>query len=137
VHEKTDKGYRLATKHGILLGSYTRNQFELTDSLYLGPSDISIEHFISLRRAVKADSLFEGQAFFKCGCCGKSRCETNRCACRRLDKCAIVDAIQILLVKLNECIYLRLYQCMSYSCSIKNNSCSNSDFELKGILNRR
>ena len=49
VHEKTDKGYRLATKHGILLGSYTRNQFELTDSLFLGPSDLSIENFISLR----------------------------------------------------------------------------------------
>lgn len=83
VHEKTDKGYRLATKHGILLGSYTRNQFELTDSLFLGPSDISIENFISLRRAVKADSLFEGQGFLKCGCCGKNRCETNRCACRK------------------------------------------------------
>jgi hypothetical protein len=33
VHEKTYKGYRLTTKHGILLGSQTRNQFELTDSL--------------------------------------------------------------------------------------------------------
>ena len=65
VHEKTDKGYRLATKHGILLGSYTRNQFELTDSLFLGPSDISIENFISLRHAVKADSIFEGQGFFQ------------------------------------------------------------------------
>ena len=83
VHEKPDKGYRLATKHGILLGSYTRNQFELTDSLFWGPSDISIENCISLRRAVKADSLFEGQGFLKCGCCGKSRCETNRCACRK------------------------------------------------------
>jgi hypothetical protein len=83
VHEKTDKGYSLATKHGILLGSYTRNQFELTDSLFLRPSDISIENFISLRRAVKVDSLFEGQGFLKCGCCGKNRCETNRCACRK------------------------------------------------------
>ena len=83
VHDKTDKGYRLDTKHGIMLGSYTKNQFELTDSLYLEPSDISIENFISLRRAVKADSLFEGQGFLKCGCCGKNRCETNRCACRK------------------------------------------------------
>ena len=63
VNEKTDKEYRLATKHGILLGSYTRNQFELTASLFLEPSDISIENCISLRRAVKADSLFEGQGF--------------------------------------------------------------------------
>jgi hypothetical protein len=51
---------------GILLGSYTRNEFELTDSLFLGPSDISIENFISLRHAVKVDSLFEGQGFLKC-----------------------------------------------------------------------
>jgi hypothetical protein len=41
----------------------------------LGPSDISIENFISLRRAVKADSLFEGQGFLKCGSCGINRCE--------------------------------------------------------------
>jgi hypothetical protein len=67
VHEKTDKGCRLATKHGILLGSYTRNRFELTDSLYLEPSDISIENCISLRRDVKADSLFQGQGFLICG----------------------------------------------------------------------
>jgi hypothetical protein len=72
----------------------------------LGPSDISIGHFISLRRAVKADSLFEGQGFLKCGCCGKNRCETNRCACRKAGKCPIVDAIQILLVKINEFIYM-------------------------------
>ncbi|XP_071176328.1 SCAN domain-containing protein 3-like [Mytilus edulis] len=34
VHQKTEKGYRLATKHGILLGSYTRTQFEVADSLF-------------------------------------------------------------------------------------------------------
>ena len=83
VHEKTEKGYRLATKHGILLGTYTRNQFEPADSLFLTPSDISFDNFISLRRAVKADSICEGQGFLKYGCCGKNRCETNRCACRK------------------------------------------------------
>ena len=31
VQSNTEKGYRLATKQGILLGSYTRNQFEPTD----------------------------------------------------------------------------------------------------------
>ena len=31
VQIKSEKGYRLATKQGILLGSYTRNQFEPTD----------------------------------------------------------------------------------------------------------
>jgi hypothetical protein len=72
----------------------------------LGPSDISIGHFISLRRAVKADSLFEGQGFLKCGCCGKTDVKQIDLHAERLDKCPIVDAIQILLVKINEFIYM-------------------------------
>jgi hypothetical protein len=47
VQSKTEKSYRLATKQGILLGSYTRNQFEPTDSLFLKPSDILADNLIS------------------------------------------------------------------------------------------
>ena len=47
VLSKTEKSYRLATKQGILLGSYTRNQFEPTDSLFLKPSDILVDNLIS------------------------------------------------------------------------------------------
>ncbi|XP_071137214.1 uncharacterized protein [Mytilus edulis] len=83
VHGKSEKGYRLAIKHGILLGSYTRNQFEPTDSLFLSPSAVSIENFISFRQAVKLSSICDGQGFLKCGCSGKNRCEQNRCACRK------------------------------------------------------
>lgn len=83
VHEKSEKGYRLATKHGILLGSYTRNQFEPTDTLFLCPSDILSDNFISFRQAVKLSSICDGQGFMKCGCSGKNRCEQNRCACRK------------------------------------------------------
>ena len=83
VHEKSDKGYRLATKHGILLGSYTRNQFEPTHALFLFPSEISADNFISFRQAVKLSSICEEQGFLKCGCSGKNRCEQNRCACRK------------------------------------------------------
>ena len=47
VQSKTEKGYRLVAKQGILLGSHTRNQFEPTDSLFLKPSDILEDKFIS------------------------------------------------------------------------------------------
>ena len=39
VQSNIEKGYRLATKQGIPLGSYTRNQFELTYSLFHKRSD--------------------------------------------------------------------------------------------------
>ena len=80
VQSKTEKGYRLATKQGILLRSYTRNQFEPTDSLFLKPSDILADNFILFRQAVRLNSICDGQGFQKCGCSGKNRCEQNRCA---------------------------------------------------------
>ena len=61
VQSKTDKGYRLATKQGILLRSHTRNQFEPTDSLFLKPSDILADNFILFRQAVRLNSICEGQ----------------------------------------------------------------------------
>ena len=75
VQIKTEKGYRLATKQGILLGSYTRNQFEPSDSLFLKPSDILADNFISFRQAVRLNSICDGQGFQKCGCSSKHRCE--------------------------------------------------------------
>ena len=32
---------------------------------------------------VKKASGDQSYGFLKCGCCGKNRCETNRCACRK------------------------------------------------------
>ena len=83
VQSKTEKGYRL---QGILLGSYMRNQFEPTDSLFLKPSDILADNFISFRQAVRLNSICDGQGFQKCGCSGKNHCEQNRCACRKAGK---------------------------------------------------
>jgi len=37
--------------------------------------------------------------------CGKTDVKQIDVHAERLDKCAIVDVIQILLVKINECIY--------------------------------
>ncbi|XP_063417383.1 uncharacterized protein LOC134699916 [Mytilus trossulus] len=83
VNGKSENGYRLATKHGILLGSYSRNQFKPTDSLFLSPSAVSIENLIYFRQAVKLSFICDGQGFLKCGCSGKNRCEQKRCACRK------------------------------------------------------
>jgi hypothetical protein len=85
VQSNTEKGYRLATKQGILLGSYTRNQFEPIDSLFLKPSNILADNFILFRQAVRWNSICDGQGFQKCGCSGKDRCEQNRCACRKAE----------------------------------------------------
>ena len=79
----TEKGYRLATKQYILLGSYTRNQFEPTDSLFRKPSNILANNFIFFRQSVRLNSIWDGQGFQKCGCFGKNRCDQNRCACRK------------------------------------------------------
>ena len=73
VQIKTEKGYRLATKQGILLGSYTRNQFEPTDGLFLKPSDNLADNFISVRQAVRLNSICDDQGFQKCDCSGKNR----------------------------------------------------------------
>jgi hypothetical protein len=63
VQSNTEKGYRLATKQGILLGSYTRNQFEPIDSLFLKPSNILADNFILFRQAVRWNSICDGQGF--------------------------------------------------------------------------
>ena len=61
VQSNTEKGYRLATKQDILLGSYTRNQFEPTESLFLRPSNILADNFILFRQAVRWNSICDGQ----------------------------------------------------------------------------
>jgi hypothetical protein len=83
VQSNTEKGYRMATKQGILLGAYTRNQFEHTDSLFLRPSNILADNFILFRQAVRLNSICDGQGIQKCGCSDKNRCEQDRCACRK------------------------------------------------------
>jgi len=93
----------VATKQGILLRAYTRNQFELTDSLFLKPSDILADNFISFRQAVRLNSICDGQGFQKCGCSGKNSCEQNRCAYDvKWASYATVDVTQTCLVKIND-----------------------------------
>jgi hypothetical protein len=44
VAERVHNGYKLGTSGGMLLGSYTRNQFELSDSQFLDKDCITSKH---------------------------------------------------------------------------------------------
>ena len=85
VVSKSENGYRLAVKQGLLIGSYTRNQFELADRAFLTPLSICTDNELSLRRAVKEGSVCEGQGYSRCGCSTTSRlrCNTKRCLCKK------------------------------------------------------
>ena len=102
VQSKTEKGYRLATKQGILLGSYTRNQFEPTDSLFLKPSDILADNFISFRQAVRLNSICDGHGFQKSGCSGKIVVSKIDVHGVKRASYITVDVTQTCLVKLND-----------------------------------
>jgi hypothetical protein len=52
VTERVHNGYKLGTSGGILLGSYTRNQFKLSNSQFLDKETVDKTSEISLRNAV-------------------------------------------------------------------------------------
>ncbi|GFR60020.1 Krab-a domain-containing protein 2-like protein [Elysia marginata] len=73
--------YTLATKHGILKGAYSRNEFELCPEKLLLMSDVNCTTFVSLREAVVFGSRCGGQGNIKCNCSGSKKCQTNRSKC--------------------------------------------------------
>ncbi|GFS14708.1 Krab-a domain-containing protein 2-like protein [Elysia marginata] len=73
--------YTLATKHGILKGAYSRNEFKLCPEKLLLMSDVNCTTFVSLREAVVFGSRCGGQGYIKCSCSGSKKCQTNRCKC--------------------------------------------------------
>lgn len=60
VQEKTEKWDHLDMKHGILLGSLTRNQFKVDDYFFLVPYDVCTKNIITRIRVLKSDSICEG-----------------------------------------------------------------------------
>jgi hypothetical protein len=85
VTERIHNGYKLGTSGGLLLGAYTRNQFELSDSQFLDKETVDKTSEISLRNAVRSVSVCGGQGFtkFRCSASGKLRCSTKTCACKK------------------------------------------------------
>ncbi|XP_068209297.1 KRAB-A domain-containing protein 2-like [Palaemon carinicauda] len=81
VSRSMNDQYRVATKSGILKGSYSRNQFDICPERLLKESDINNDIEISLREAVIKSSFSGGQGFVKCSCNGPKKCQTNRCKC--------------------------------------------------------
>jgi hypothetical protein len=73
--------YRIAVRHGILKGKYSRNQFNLCPQKLYTQSDMNTSTEIPLRNAVQMQSNCGGQGFLKCNCLGHNRCQTNRCKC--------------------------------------------------------
>ena len=73
--------YTLVTKHGILEGAYSRNEFELCPEKLLLMSDLNCTKHVSLREAVVFGSQCGGQGYIKCNCAGSKKCQTNRCKC--------------------------------------------------------
>ena len=73
--------YTKVTKHGILKGAYTRNEFELCPQRLMDVQDMDTTKLISLRQAVIIGSSSGGQGFIKCNCAGSKKCQTNRCKC--------------------------------------------------------
>ena len=84
----THNQYTIGTKAGILYtGTYSRNQFDVCNQIFLCTDDINKTRKISLRQAAAAVSLSGGQGFTKCNC-SKNQCSTNRCKCYKANiKC--------------------------------------------------
>ena len=57
--------YTLVTKHGILKGAYTRNEFELCPQKLLSLSEMNCVKHVSLREAVILGSQSGGQGYVK------------------------------------------------------------------------
>ena len=58
-----NKNYTLATKHGILKGAYSRNEFELCPEKLLLTSEVDLTTHVNLRQAVVFGSQCGGQDY--------------------------------------------------------------------------
>ena len=81
VSRSINDQYKVATKSGVLKGSYSRNQFDICPERLLIEGDINSDTEISLREAVIKASISGGQGFVMCSCNGSQKCQTYRCKC--------------------------------------------------------
>ncbi|GBO23378.1 hypothetical protein AVEN_103750-1, partial [Araneus ventricosus] len=81
VLSKTEDGfYKFGTKTGILKQLYAKCEFSVCEEIFLMKEDVPAVE-VSLRLTAVKQSLGTGQGFRECYC--KSKCPTNRCACRK------------------------------------------------------
>lgn len=82
VLEATEDGfYRLGTKQGVISKYYSRSEFSTCPANILTIEDVSQDKEVPLRSVATAHSTGHGQGFKKCYC--KTKCQSNKCACRR------------------------------------------------------
>ena len=98
VTERVHNGYKLGTSGGMLLGLYTRNQFELLDSQFLDKETVDKTSEISLRLFVVANGLPNVGAVQV----GNLDATLKDVRVKRLQCCAAVDATQTLIVTINK-----------------------------------
>ena len=73
--------YKLGTRTGVLLGQFTRNQFNPCKHRFLEVEDVNMEKIVSVRTSAKNESEGDGQGMLKCNCKGK--CLNARCKCKQ------------------------------------------------------
>ena len=72
--------YRLCTKHGMIKGWRSRNEFVICKTDILKESDLNRAIELSIRTASGLDNLSGGQGIVKCNC--KGTCAGGRCKCK-------------------------------------------------------
>jgi hypothetical protein len=101
VTERVHNGYQLGTSGGMLLGSYTRNQFDLSDGQFLDKETVDKTSEISLRNAflfVVAKGLPNVGAVQV----GNLDVTLKDVRVKRLQCCVTVDVTQTLIVTINK-----------------------------------
>ena len=73
--------YKLGTTQGVLLGVYSRNQFEPLPEPLLAINQVNKDTEIPLRTAANKQSQGGGQGFIKCNC--NRTCQANNCRCKK------------------------------------------------------
>jgi hypothetical protein len=81
VMEVNEDGfYKLGTRNGVMKQLYARSQFSTCHQNLVQMDEVPSTQ-ASLRTVASAQSTGTGQGFFKC-CC-KTKCQSNRCACKK------------------------------------------------------
>lgn len=77
---KTNFTYRLATKHGLLKGWASRNQFAICAQRLIDASSLELGKEYSIRELNGFNSISGKQGFLKCQCGGTC---TRNCTCKK------------------------------------------------------
>ena len=79
IAEQDGSKFQLGTKHRIIDGWFTRNQFEPTEENFYSRSDVNFQNIITVRSAARQESVSGHLGMQKCFCTGK--CKDKRCNC--------------------------------------------------------